>query len=755
MAAKNTEEQSIETRPGPQALRGTTGAETPCELDAALWNILESIARVIPYDTASIFIRTGDKAAIRAASGFVAPALVLGYTFDLGEFKFLRAMFEEGKPIVLANANDDPLWKEGPRAPESEAIKGWIGVPLRDGARIIGVLTLDSYAAGTFDQRDLDVALAFAEQASFAIQNSRLLDETRRRMLESSAIGEIGQAASAGLDPHDLCEVVGRTLSGIFSVNIVAISLYDPETGLVSTPYFNEEGAFLRIPDFPLGPGPTSEVIRTGSPLLIAENAEETFLALGAIRRTKRLPVSWMGVPLPAPGGPIGVVSLQDHRPSRRFGAEDLSLLTTLAATISTSIQNAILYQKTRNLAAETATLLDIGRELSSTLDPDDLLALIVEKACAMLCTNTAAIYLLTEDEPGILHPAAAAGRHSSAILGHRIDVGEGIIGATARTGRSEIVNDAYRDPRALYIPGTGNDEEGEKLMTAALPGHDGVAGVMAIWRGAAEPVFTASENAFLEGLARQASIAIRNAASFRVVRNARTEAEEANAVKSHFLANMSHELRTPLNSIINFAYLLLQGDEGPLTTTQRDFIARIEDSGTHLLGLINDVLDLAKIEAGRMELAFEPVDLRPVVESVVSDGIALLVDKPVIMGTDLPDDLPPVRADRTRIRQVLLNLVSNAVKFTHAGSIVVRVRADEGLVTVSVEDTGIGIDRNDLDRVFAEFVQVDAGHDRRAGGTGLGLPISRRFVEMHGGTLTAASQPGSGSVFTFTIPRA
>ncbi len=237
-------------------------------------------------------------------------------------------------------------------------------------------------------------------------------------------------------------------------------------------------------------------------------------------------------------------------------------------------------------------------------------------------------------------------------------------------------------------------------------------------------------------------------------LKKAKDIAEEANQLKSHFLANMSHELRTPLNAIINFAYLLNLGAEGEITPGQANLLERIEDAGRHLLGLINDVLDLAKLEAGRLELALEPVDMHPVIAGVLSTARALVGNKPIELREDVSDNLPLVRADPTRVRQVLLNLLSNAAKFTDGGYIVVRAVPDGDWVCFSVQDTGIGISPDDLPKTFMEFVQLDGSLNRQANGTGLGLPISKRFVEMHGGSMWAESQPGVGSTFFFTLPR-
>jgi signal transduction histidine kinase/CheY-like chemotaxis protein len=233
----------------------------------------------------------------------------------------------------------------------------------------------------------------------------------------------------------------------------------------------------------------------------------------------------------------------------------------------------------------------------------------------------------------------------------------------------------------------------------------------------------------------------------------ARAAVEQASELKSQFLANMSHELRTPLNAIINFARILSSGLRGPVNEGQLDYLDRVRQSGEHLLGLINDILDISKIEAGRMELFKEQVRVGELVQSVMATALGLTKGKPIELRQEIAPDLPIVEADRTRIRQILLNLLSNAAKFTDTGVITVQAsRADEQLI-LSVSDTGIGIAPEHLDAIFEEFRQIDGGSDRRYEGTGLGLAICRRLVDLHGGRLWVESTPGVGSTFAFSLP--
>jgi signal transduction histidine kinase len=231
----------------------------------------------------------------------------------------------------------------------------------------------------------------------------------------------------------------------------------------------------------------------------------------------------------------------------------------------------------------------------------------------------------------------------------------------------------------------------------------------------------------------------------------------EVDKIKSEFIATISHELRTPLNSIIGFTKLLLNQKLGPLNEVQQTDLSVIYNNAKHLLGLVNDILDLSKIDAGKIRLEKEWVTVEEIVVGVMASTYILIEGKPIELKEEIEPHLPAVYVDRGRIRQVVLNIVSNAAKFTDAGSIILRIRkvtqADREFLHFSVKDTGIGIASEDMSKVFEAFRQIDSSVARRAEGTGLGMPISQRLVKLHGGELWVESVVGQGSTFSFTIP--
>ena len=256
-----------------------------------------------------------------------------------------------------------------------------------------------------------------------------------------------------------------------------------------------------------------------------------------------------------------------------------------------------------------------------------------------------------------------------------------------------------------------------------------------------------------LQTFASHAAVAVANARLFQAIEDKSRQLEAANRAKSQFLANMSHELRTPMNAILGYTELILDDAYGEVPEKIRGVLDRVDKSGRHLLGLINDVLDLSKIEAGQLSLSLSDYSMKDVVQSVFLAVEALAAEKQIELQFTLPPELPTGRGDERRLTQVLLNLVGNAIKFTEAGRLSVGVALDGHAFTVSVADTGPGIAPEDQQKIFEEFHQVDSSSTRKKGGPGLGLAIARRIIEMHGGRLWVESAPGAGSTFTFRVP--
>jgi signal transduction histidine kinase len=456
--------------------------------------------------------------------------------------------------------------------------------------------------------------------------------------------------------------------------------------------------------------------------------------------------------------GSIGV----NRREPGGFTDDEIALLQTFADQAVIAIENArllsALQARTQELtrSVEQLTALgDVGRAVSSSLDLDTVLTTIVGRAVQLSGTDGGTIFEYDEDtEEFSARATLNADESQSALLrATRLRRGEGAVGQMAVTREPLQIPDiaaegAYegRLRGALLEAGT------RAVLAIPLLHEERTLGGLVVTRRR-PGAFTAEIVEILRTFATQSALAIQNARLFRQIEAKGRQLAAASQHKSEFLANMSHELRTPLNAIIGFSEALVDRMFGELNEKQEEYLKDIYSSGTHLLSLINDILDLSKIEAGRMELEPEDFDL----PAAIDDALLLVRERAGRRGIALERHVEAgvgeIRADARKVKQVLLNLLSNAVKFTpEGGRIDVRVRLEEGNAEISVTDSGIGIAAEDQEAVFEEFRQVGKA-DKKAEGTGLGLALCRKFVELHGGRIWVQSELGRGSTFTFTIP--
>ncbi len=405
--------------------------------------------------------------------------------------------------------------------------------------------------------------------------------------------------------------------------------------------------------------------------------------------------------------------------------------------------------------AAELATVAEISTKTATTLDPDQLLQLVTDLTKERFGLYHAHIYLVDE-AAGTLLLTAGAGDVGRQLVAERhaipLDAQRSLVARAARERTAVIVNDVRSEPD--FLPNPLLPETRSEMAVPLIVGEQ-VLGVFDVQSETAG-YFTEREANIYTTLAAQVGVALQNARLYAEQTATVMQLRELDRLKSSFLANMSHELRTPLNSILGFADVIAEGLDGPLTEPMKTDLQLIQKNGQHLLHLINDVLDMAKIEAGKLNLQSERFRLHEVLDEVLSITSPLASEKALsLFIEDESDQEVEVFADRTRIRQVMLNLVNNALKFTEKGKISICATRQEERVLIRVRDTGVGIPPDKLEAIFEEFAQVDPSPTRKVGGTGLGLPISRRLVDMHGGRMWAESAgvPGEGSTFYVELP--
>jgi signal transduction histidine kinase len=437
-------------------------------------------------------------------------------------------------------------------------------------------------------------------------------------------------------------------------------------------------------------------------------------------------------------------------------------IMAVVTERLGTHIENLRLLEETERSrqqldkrAAELETVARVSTAATTILSPQELLQSVVDLTKYSFNLYHTHVYLLDEHKEALVLKAGAGKTgHRMVSEGEKIALtaSKSVVARAAQTRTGVVVNDIRQDQGFLahsLLP--------DALSEMAIPMvvGDTLVGVFDVLASVTDR-FTAEDMRTFNTLASQVAVALRNAELYAEQMATVVRLRELDHLKSSFLANMSHELRTPLNSILGFAQVILEGLDGPLTPDMSNDLGLIDKNGQHLLILINEILDMAKIEAGRLSLSPEPVNLRSLLEDVVESTASLAREKSLYLRIDSEEQADvTLMLDYTRMRQVFINLIGNATKFTDKGGVSITCEKQASKVSIRFNDTGIGIPPNKLDMIFEQFSQVDTSTTRKAGGTGLGLPISRRLVELHGGRLFATSTgvEGEGSVFTVELP--
>jgi signal transduction histidine kinase len=663
--------------------------------------------------------------------------------------------------VHIEDLQTQPPYLEGDPAATALADLGGartvITVPMLKDNYLVGTIGIYRHEVRPFTDKQIELVQNFAAQAVIAIENARLLNELRESLAQQTATADVLKVISRStFDLQAVLDTLVESAARLCEADMAAISRPMGEVfeHLTSYGYSPAHKQYMQTHPIPSGRGSVSgRTVLDGKVVHILDvKADPDYTLIDRERFVRTM----LGVPLLREGTAIGVIVLQ-RSTVRPFSDKQIELATTFADQAVIAIENARLFNELReSLQQQTATAEVLKVISHSSFDLQAVLDTLTVSAARHCEAQMAAI--VRQKDTGSYYFATSYGISADSNNYFKsvvIKAGRGtVVGRALQEGRTVQVPDVLADPE--YTWSEAQERTGLRSVLAVpllREGHP--IGVFVLARSVTRP-FTDKQVEVVTTFADQAVIAIENVRLFDEIQDKSRQLGEASQHKSQFVSSVSHELRTPLNAIIGLTEMMVKNAARFGTEKAQEPLQRVNRAGTHLLGLINQVLDLSKIEAGKLEFNLQTVQLAPLIKEVIGTAGQLAEQNKNRLVVDAQENLGALTVDPMRLRQILLNLLSNACKFTKAGEVKLAARKvsnGSSFVEFAVSDTGIGMTAEQQAKLFEEFTQADAATAQRFGGTGLGLAITRKLARMMGGDVTVTSEPGKGSVFTVRLP--
>ncbi|MCX7680701.1 MAG: GAF domain-containing protein [Anaerolineae bacterium] len=695
-------------------------------------------------------------AVLRQSTGYAGRQLLQRkHKIPLDATALVTKAIRTGEPVLVADVSKDPDFMSNPLLPET---RSELVVPLKLGDEVIGVLDAQDRIPGRFGPSTVALFQSMADQIAILFENSNLLTRIteQTQVLTTFAnqlrvAAEIARRLGTILDPDQLLEQAVELLQSRFGLYHAHIYLLDEAEGkLVMRAGAGEVGRILRkrghaIP-LDMERSMVARAARERETIVSNDTSlEPSFLPNPLLPQTR----SEVSIPLIVGDRVLGVLDIQDDQVNR-FSQADVDTFTTLAGGIATALQTASTFE-------ETQIRLRVSQALAGARTEEEVWDALIKQAGLYPRTH---VSLYTQETEGGEQYAVIRRAQS---FDSRIKI---TVQPDLRFPVSQFRLIEQAEVDGIFVSANLAADERADPMAREMARQTGVVSMAIVPIAIGDEqlgsivVSSEEENYFdrrklvlYRTMAEQGATALRIARLYDETQKTAERLKEVDRLKSEFLASMSHELRTPLNSIIGYTEIMLMGLDSELDPELREDVQAIYDNGKHLLNLINDILDLAKIEAGRLNLNMEAVSLRSIVDTAANSVTGLLVNKPIEFKVEVNEELPTIWGDPVRLNQILNNLLSNAIKFTDKGHVILRAFTQDGWACLEVEDTGIGISEADQKKLFERFQQLDSSNARKREGTGLGLAITRHLVTLHGGKITVKSKLGEGSTFTVYLP--